>query len=149
TGVQTCALPIYIPFGSRRLREALQRERGLTADEAEAVVQGHVGGNGHGVDLRSFVAERAEELAIGIERAAAVVTAQTGGPGIGRVFLSGGGARVPGIVDAIGSRLGVRTEIANPVERIAVRSDVAEDVELDDIAPMLMLSVGLALRRTR
>src|SRR5690606_21721706 len=138
-----------IPFGSRRLREALQRERGLTADQAEEVVQGRTNGNGQGADLRAFVAERAEELAIGIERAAAVVTAQSGGQGIGRVFLSGGAARVPGVVEAIGNRLGVRTEVANPVERVAVRSDVAETVALDDVAPMLMLSVGLALRRAR
>src|SRR5690606_5776042 len=133
----------------RSVREALQRERGLTADQAEEVVQGRTNGNGQGGDLRDFVAERAEELAIGVERAAAVVTAQSGGQGIGRVFLSGGAARVPGVVEAIGNRLGVRTEVANPVERVAVRSDVAETVDLDDVAPMLMLSVGLALRRAR
>jgi type IV pilus assembly protein PilM len=138
-----------IPFGSRRLREVLQRERGLPAEQAEEVVQGRVGGNGQGADLRAFVAERAEELAIGIERAAAVVTAQSGGQGIGRVFLSGGAARVPGVVEAIGNRLGVRTEIANPLERIGVRSEVADSIPLDEVAPMLMLSVGLALRRPK
>src|SRR5690606_7391382 len=43
-----------IPFGSRRIRESLQRERGLTAEKADAVIQGHE----TVVDLESFVQER-------------------------------------------------------------------------------------------
>ncbi len=131
-----------IPFGSRRLREALQRERGLTLDEAEAVVQGGVGA----MDLRGFVTDRVEELALGIERAAAFVTAHSGSLGIGRVFVSGGGARMPGLVDALGARLGVRTEAASPLQRVSVRPEVMQAVDIDDLSPMLMLSVGLALR---
>jgi type IV pilus assembly protein PilM len=68
---------------------------------------------------------------------------------LGRVFVSGGGARIPGVIDALGSRLGVRTEIANPLERVAVRPEVMARVDIDDLAPMLMLSVGLALRQPR
>ncbi len=132
-----------IPFGSRRLRETLQRERGLTADEAEAAVLGTAGG----YDLREFVAERVDELAIAIERAAAFATAHSGMLDIGRVFVSGGGARMPGLIEALGSRLGVRTEAANPLQRIAVRPDVMQSVNIDELSPMLMLSVGLALRQ--
>ena len=132
-----------IPFGSRRLREALQREQGLTADRAEEVIQG----KGAAVDLQSFVTDRADELAVGIERASAFIMAQSGGERIGRVFLSGGGARVPGMVDAVGARLGVTTEIANPLERVAVRPEVMQSLNLEELSPMLMLPVGLALRR--
>src|SRR5687768_17408710 len=49
-----------IPFGSRRLREQLQRERGLTADTAEAALQGKDGN----VDLRTL---RSEERRVGKE----------------------------------------------------------------------------------
>ena len=132
-----------IPFGSRRLRETLQRERGLTADEADAVVQGGEAA----MDLREFVIERVEELAIAIERAAAFVTAHSGTLEIGRVFVSGGGTRMPGLVEALGSRLGVRTETANPLQRIAVRPEVMQSVDIDGLSPMLMLAVGLALRQ--
>jgi type IV pilus assembly protein PilM len=134
-----------LPFGSRRLRETLQREHGLTADDAESVLQGR----GNSVDLRTFVADRADELAIGIERAAAYLTAHTGGQQIARVFLCGGGARVPGIVEALGARLGVQTRLANPLERIPYRPEVTQALPLDEIAPMLMLPVGLALRQPR
>jgi len=130
-----------IPFGSRKVREALQRDRGLSADEAEAVVQGQ----GDDADAGTLVNDKVEELAVGIERAAAFLVAQSGG-GINRVFVCGGGARIPGLVEALGDRLGIRTEIANPLNGIAVRPDATME-SVDDIAPMLMLPVGLALRQ--
>jgi len=132
-----------IPFGSRRIREALQRERGLTADQAEAVIQGRESS----VDLERFVVERVDELAVGIERAIAFITAQSGGDGVQQVFLSGGGARVPGVAPALAERLGVTTHMANPLERVAVRADVNLQVAVDEVAPMLMLPLGLAMRR--
>ena len=134
-----------VPFGSRRLREALQREQGLTAEQAENVIQG----KDTSVDVHAFVGDRVDELAVGIERAVAFVVSQTGLSQLGRVYVCGGGARVPGMVDALGSRLGVRAEVANPVQRIAVRPEVLEGVALDEFAPMLMLPVGLALRLPR
>lgn len=130
-----------LPFGSRRLREALQRERGLSAEEADDMIQGR----SQAAELRSFVADRVDELALGVERAAAFLT--SGGAEIGRVFLSGGGARVTGLADALGERLSVRTEIANPLQRIAVQPEVMQSVDIDEIAPMLMLPIGLALRQ--
>jgi type IV pilus assembly protein PilM len=130
-----------IPFGSRRLREALQRERGFTAELAENTLQGK-GSD----DIRALVEERVDELAVGVERAAAFIIAQSGGEGIGRCFLSGGGAAIPGMVNALGNRLGVRTEVANPLQRVAVRPEVMQSVPIDEFGPMLMLPVGLALR---
>jgi type IV pilus assembly protein PilM len=131
-----------IPFGSRKLREALQRDRGLTAEQAEDLVQGRR----EEPAVRSLLDEKVEELAVGIERAAAFIVAQSGG-NIARVFVCGGGARVPGLVSALGDRLGIRTEVANPLERITVRPEVSHSESLDQIAPMLMLTVGLALRQ--
>jgi type IV pilus assembly protein PilM len=132
-----------IPFGSRRIRESLQRERGLTAEQAEAVIQGR----DTSVDLEQFVTERVDELAVGIERAIAFITAQSGGEGLEQVFLSGGGARVPGVAAGLADRLGVPTHLANPLERLAVRPEVNLEVAVDEVAPMLMLPVGLAMRR--
>jgi type IV pilus assembly protein PilM len=132
-----------IPFGSRRLREALQRERSLTAEQADSVLLGR----GNVEDLRVIVGDRADELAVGIERAAAFIIAQSGGDGIDRVFVCGGGACVPGLVSALGTRLGVPTEVANPLQRVAVRPEVMESVPVDEFSPMLMLPIGLALRR--
>ena len=131
-----------IPFGSRKIREDLQRERGLTAEQAEDVVQGRE----TAADLDSFVQGSADEVAVGIERASAFLMTREDGNSIGRIFLSGGGARIPGMSRTLAQRMNVETEIVNPFERVPVRTDAAKGFSLEDAAPMLLLPLGLALR---
>jgi type IV pilus assembly protein PilM len=131
-----------IPFGSRKVREELQRERGLTAEQAEDVVQG----NESLSDLATFVRGSADEVAVGVERASAFLMTQQAGAGLGRIYLSGGGARVPGMAEALGNRMGVETQLVNPFERVTVRSDAAMNMVLAETGPMLLLPLGLALR---
>ena len=102
----------------------------------------------HSADLAPYVEARGEEIAVGVERAAAfLATASRSAGGLGRVYTIGGGARIPGLNEALGSRLKVPVEVASPVQRLKVRDAVFESVSVDEVAPLLMLSVGLALRR--
>ncbi len=131
-----------IPFGSRKIREDLQRERGLTAERAEDVVQAREVVAG----LETFVTSSADEIAVGIERASAFLMTREDGNSVGRIFLSGGGARIPRMAESLASRMNVETEIVNPFERVPVRPDAAGDLSIDEAAPMLLLPLGLALR---
>jgi type IV pilus assembly protein PilM len=132
-----------IPFGSRRIREDLQRERGLTAEQAEDVVQARETVD----DLDRFVDSSADEVAVGIERASAFLMTRDDGETLGRIFLSGGGARVPGMVESLARRMNVETHLVNPFERVPVRADAVGMISIDEAAPMLLLPLGLALRR--
>ena len=132
-----------IPFGSRRVREDLQRERGLTAEQAEEVVQARESIS----DLEHFVEQSSDEVAVGIERAAAFLMTRQSGAGLGRIYLSGGGARIPGMAAALATRMNVETHMVNPFERVPVVADAAGDINLEEAAPMLLLSLGLALRK--
>src|SRR5881275_562933 len=99
-------------------------------------------------DLPPYVEARGEEIAVGVERAAAfLATASRSAGGLGRVYTIGGGARIPGLNEALSARLRVPVELASPVQRLKVRDAVFESVSVDEVAPLLMLSVGLALRR--
>ncbi len=131
-----------IPFGSRKIREDLQRERGLTAEQAEDVVQGRQTLD----DLDAFVAQSADEVAVGIERASAFLMTRDDGATLGKIFLSGGGARIPGMVRTLAERMGVETELVNPFERVPVQPGAAAGISIDEAAPMLLLPLGLALR---
>ncbi len=133
-----------LSVGTRRFREDLQREKGLSAEQSEQVIQGQTSS----ADLASYVDARGEEIAVGVERASAFLqTASRSAGGLTHVYTSGGGARIPGLNEALGTRLRVPVEAANPVQRLSVRSAVFESVAVDELAPLLMLSVGLALRR--
>jgi type IV pilus assembly protein PilM len=131
-----------IPFGSRRIREDLQRERGLTAEQAEDIVQARRDFE----DLAHFVGQATDEVAVGIERASAFLMTRQSGEGLGTIYLSGGGSRIPGMTTALSERMNVETHRVNPFERTPVRPDAAVGLSLDEAAPMLLLPLGLALR---
>jgi type IV pilus assembly protein PilM len=131
-----------LSFGTRRLSLDLQRERGMLAEEAESVLRGEK------VDerLRNFLYERAQEVGRGIERATAFLETQELGASLGKLYLCGGGVRVPGLVEALAERLGVESRIASPIEVLGINPATMDPERAREIAPMMMLSVGLALR---
>jgi len=133
-----------LTVGTRRFREDLQRERGLNGDQAEDLLRGY----DRTPDLDAVLDSRGEEIAVGIERAIAFLasSSRTGGQ-VETVFLSGGGSRIPGIAGMLGDRLRLRVEHANPLANLRVRDGALESLVTDEVAPLLMLPIGLALRQ--
>jgi type IV pilus assembly protein PilM len=132
-----------LPIGVRRLREDLQRERGLAADAADRVVRG----TDPDPALAPHVATRGEELALGIERAAAFLQTSSRPVGsLSRLYVTGGGSRVPGIAAVLSDRLRVPVTPAHAVERLDVAPGAFDGLNVDEVSPLLMLPVGLALR---
>ena len=132
-----------LSVGTRKFREDLQRDLGMSAEDADGIL---VSGEPH-PELQPYVETRGEEIAVGMERAAAFLQAASrDAPGIQRVFMSGGGARVHGLKEALSNRLGLPVEIANPLQRLQVSEGVFDTMDVDAISPLLMLGVGLALR---
>jgi type IV pilus assembly protein PilM len=132
-----------LAIGTRRFREDLQRERGLTAEDADKLLQAFE----RSPVLDPYVESRGEEMAVGIERAAAFLqTSSRGGATMSRIYTSGGGSRIPGLSEVLAQRLGVAFERANPIQNIKVRDGVFETLVMDEVVPLLMLPVGLALR---
>ena len=132
-----------IPIGTRRFKEDLQRERGLSADEADRLLQG--GEESSALD--PLLESRGEELAVGIERAAAFLqSASRSAGGISRIFTTGGGARIPRLNKVLSDRLRIPVQLANPIEKLQVADGVFDAHSVDEVAPLLMLPIGLALR---
>jgi len=129
--------------GTRRLREDLQRDYGISADDAEDLLRGY---DRHPM-LDGVVALRGEEIAIGMERAATfIASSQRNFGAIRAVYACGGGSRVPGLLPWLSDRLRNPVQPANALARIAVRDGALEFLSTDEVAPLLMLPVGLALR---
>jgi type IV pilus assembly protein PilM len=104
-----------LALGTRRFREDMQREHGLSVDDAE--------------------------------RAATFLSTASRNSGqLRAVYACGGGARVPGLVEWLSSRLHLPVQPANALARITVRDGALEFLSTDEVAPLLMLPVGLALR---
>src|SRR5688572_7269156 len=132
-----------LTLGTRHFREALQKERGLGADESDKLLQSF----DRSPHVDAVVETRGEEIAVGVERAVAFIASNTrGGANLRAVYTCGGGARVPGLTEALGARLRIEAHLANPLTALAVRDGALEGLVTDEIAPLLMLPIGLALR---
>jgi type IV pilus assembly protein PilM len=133
-----------LTVGTRRFREDLQRERGLSSDAADALLQGY----DRSPHLDAVIASRGEEIAIGIERAAAFLASSSrSGSQMRAVYTCGGGSRIPGLTEALANRLKIRVEQANPLANLKVRDGAFSELVTDEVAPLLMLPIGLALRQ--
>lgn len=133
-----------LAVGTRRFQEDLQRNHGLGADDAERIVRGY----DRTPQLDSVLEARGEEIAVGVERAAAFLAASArGAPQVRAIYICGGGSRVPGLADVLGQRLRLKVEYANPLANLHVRDGALSEFTMDEIAPLLMLPVGLGLRK--
>lgn len=133
-----------LSVGTRKFREDLQRERGLSAEDAEAMLRGFE----RTPELDPYVQSRGEEIAIGLERALAFLQSSSREAGsIQRAYCSGGGARIPGLAEVLGDRLRLPVEVADPLRAVRVKEGAFGTVSVDELAPLLMLAVGLALRK--
>ena len=133
-----------ITVGTRRFREDLQREQGVGNEQAEAMLQGF----DRSTQLDAVIEGRGEEIAVGIERAAAFLASSSRtGARMKAVYTCGGGARIPGLNEALAARLQLTVEQANPLANLKVRDGAFDSLVTDEVAPLLMLPIGLALRQ--
>ena len=133
-----------LAVGTRRFREDLQRERGLNADEAQGLLQGY----DRSPHLDVILESRGEEIALGVERAVAFLASNSRtASSVRAVFTCGGGARIPGLTEMLAERLKLSVEQANPLAALKVRDGALDSLVTDEVAPLLMLPIGLALRK--
>jgi len=133
-----------ITVGTRRFREDLQRERGISADEAQQLLQGY----DRSAHLDAVLESRGEEIAVGIERASAFLASSSRTAGAVRaIYTCGGGARIPGLTDALADRLRIPVQQANPLTNLTIREGALDSLVTDEVASLLMLPIGLALRQ--
>src|SRR6476619_3124897 len=82
-----------LPLGTRRFTEDLQRQYGIAARDAENLIRGY----DRSEQLDAVLNNRVEEIAVGVERAAAFLTAASGNATLRAVYVCGGGSRTPGL----------------------------------------------------
>jgi len=135
-----------LSIGSNLFLEALQREMGMSFEEAEAVLSGE--GEIEDEDqYKKVIREASEELSVGIERSVSFLRTAGDAENLDEVVLSGGGARIPWLVEILSERHEIEFRLNDAVERISKSEELTEQDELEKIAPLLTVSLGLALRR--
>jgi type IV pilus assembly protein PilM len=138
-----------ITTAGNQYTEEIQKALSISFEEAERIKRG-----GGGTDSQDVVPQEVEqamqsvtETVIGeISRSLDFFAATTADSRIEKVFLSGGAAKVSGFEAAFHERTGLPVETLNPLSRMLPSNKFEQDY-LDEIAPSLGVSVGLALRQ--
>lgn len=86
------------------------------------------------------------DLTTEIRRSLEFFRVQAGDANINRVILSGGGAKLRGLPDAIGDALGYRVELGDPWLTVTADENRFDKQYLARVAPELAVPLGLALR---
>lgn len=130
-------------FGGQQLTQDIVRLYGLTPEEAEVKKRsGDLPDNYRTDLLQPFVDQAATETA----RALQFFFTSTPYTRVDQIFVAGGCAVIEGLVEAIGERTQVKTQILTPFQGMEVAGSV-RDRQLRLDAPSLMVSCGLAMRR--
>jgi len=135
------------PLGGNRYTESIQKMLGLSYEQAETL---KLGGE---VDGRTFRDAQPAidmvnaEVAGEIRRSFDFFRSSSHSDTIHRVILSGGCARLPGLVEYLAENLEISFEVANPLRKIKADPRKFNAEQLEMIAPQLAVSVGLAMRQ--
>jgi type IV pilus assembly protein PilM len=137
-----------ITMGGNAFTEEIQKQLNISYDEAEAL---KVGGQGETDAVVPQEVERviqgvAEQMGGEIQRSLDFFASTSGDARIGRVYLSGGTARIAALQKVLEARAGVRVELLNPFKNVDVDNRRFDPAELLAAAPSAAVGVGLALR---
>jgi type IV pilus assembly protein PilM len=136
--------PIYEreqPFGGNQLTQDIVRAYGLSPEDAEMKKKSNELPEGYEL-LEPFL----ESAAIEVARAIQFFFTSTPYTRIDQIFLAGGCAIIPGLVDIVASRTNVSTSVVSPFKGMQLATSVREK-QLRIDAPAFLVACGLALRR--
>ncbi|HEY1230420.1 MAG TPA: type IV pilus assembly protein PilM, partial [Ramlibacter sp.] len=131
------------PFGGIQLTQDIVRAYGLSFEEAEARKKAGDLPDNYGADL---LAPFLENAALEVTRAIQFFFTSTPYSRIDQIFLAGGCALVPGLLDIIASRTRISSAVISPFKGMQLGPSVREQ-QLRNEAPAYLVACGLALRR--
>jgi type IV pilus assembly protein PilM len=138
-----------VSVGGNQYTSLLQRELGLSHEQAESVKRG--------LPLPEGTEERAIEpiletvsdiLALEIQKTMDFyrATAEDGEAMVQKIYISGGGSKLPGLSEYLANRFEVTVEVFDPFRQIKVDVRRFDPDYMREVVPEMAVAVGLALR---
>jgi len=135
-----------LPIGTSHFIEEFQKQLGLTYATALRVAMGHT--DEVDADLVvDIVRSVGADIVQGLEPSLAYLKTSGETENIDRIVLSGGGAKLPGLLTYLASCYDAPAEVADPLAAIDYDPGVFGEADPEELSPMLSVSVGLALRK--
>jgi type IV pilus assembly protein PilM len=142
-------IPLFtrdVSVGGNQYTDALQKELDLSFEDAERLKKGEsvagVADEHRATILRSV----SDILILEIQKTFDFFRATASGENIQRIYVAGGTARVPGLVDLLREEFAMPVEELYPFRKIVIHPGRHNEEQIRELAPRLAIAVGLALR---
>jgi len=135
-----------IPLGGNRYTEAIQREMGLSFEEAEESKKKEGNGEPTGMSVGNVLDSVNAEVASEIARTVDYFKTSGANADLNRVLVCGGVARAKGLIQQLSDRMQVPVEMADPFAEIDTAGCEMDPDLLAELAPSAAVGIGLALR---
>src|SRR5205085_2334762 len=136
-------------FGGGQYTSLLQKELGLTFDQAESVKRGMpVPEGAEQLDIHPILETVSDILALEIQKTMDFyrATVEDGGSAVEKILVSGGGSKLNGLIEFLSKQFEIPVEIFDPFKKIKVDSRGFDPEYMSEIVPEMAIAVGLALR---
>jgi type IV pilus assembly protein PilM len=135
-----------IPFGNSILVEKLRKGLGVSIEDAESYILGIFPEGVQEEEARTLISAGSEDLVVGMTRTFNYLKTLGGEEKPSKVYLSGGGAKIPGLTGVLEDQLDVPLEIINPLRNLKIREGLFMGEMVEEVSPLLVQAVGLGLR---
>ena len=139
-----------ITVGGSQFTDVLQRNLGLSFQQAEAVKRG-VADASEGIEekaIEPLMNNVTEMVAMEIQKTFDFYRATTedGEMSVQKILISGGGSKLAGLAEDLSERLELPVEVLDPFRSIKVDTRKFDPDYLSEIMPEMAVAVGLAVR---
>ena len=135
--------------GGSQYTSLLQKELGLTFEQAESVKRGQPLPEGvEARPIKPVIEAVSDMLALEVRKTMDFyrTTAEKGGEVVQKILVAGGGSKLPGLIEYLSKRFDVPVEVFDPFRKIEVNSRKFDPDYIREILPDMAVAVGLALR---
>jgi len=142
-------IPLFtrdVSVGGNQYTDALQKELDLSFDDAERLKKGDTLPSVTDEQKSQILRSVSDILTLEIQKTFDFFRATASGENIQRIMVAGGTARVPGLVDLLREEFAMPVEELNPFRKVLINPAKHSEDQIRDLAPKLVVAVGLALR---
>jgi type IV pilus assembly protein PilM len=136
-------------FGGNQYTSLLQKELGLTFEQAEQVKRGMPLPDGsENVETAPILETVSDILALEIQKTMDFyrATVEDGSSAVEKILVSGGGSKLTGLIEFLSKQFEMPVEIFDPFKKIKIDSRGFDPEYMREIVPEMAIAVGLALR---
>ncbi len=142
-------IPLFtrdVSVGGNQYTDTLQKELDLSFEDAEKLKQGQEV-SGRSVDDRTpHLRSVSEILLLEVQKTFDFFRQTTSTDAIQRIYVSGGTAKIEGLVDLLKEEFNIPVDVMNPFEKVTYNPSKFDPHFIEDFAPRMSVAVGLAIR---